>query len=512
MHSGPDYHGSSSTRRCFVPRTQYLITRRSPSGAGVHSLPPQPHKSTYSNVFASEPDNRAHTGLDATPGHDVVSALLFSTAGPDATRLSGEYNVASRRCRRPMDPERVLVEALARRDADDDIPRLDVAEESGELHACQKRSDILEACRRRDIPVLRSLAESPGGFLADHLRRIAWPILLGLPPPDAASGGDAGHVQSENHTGDWKELPRHRDEDQVQLDVNRSFIYYPNDQSEAQLEQCKSELSSLIIEVLRRYPYLCYFQGYHDICQVFMLVLEPFWRARMVARLSVLRIRDFMLPSLGPTTSQLRLLPDILAKADPQLRRHVATIEPFYALAGTLTMYAHNIEGYRDIARMFDVFLAREPVFSIYVFAQIVMGRRDEIFDIDDPDMLQVVLAKVPRNMDLDALIAKSVDLFDRYPPDSLRSWRRISSASVLKTGRDVSICAKQTPEDGHAYFRQQAQEIRWVDMRHRLTMAFWRYRRPSRAVGMAIAVVAMALYLQRNPAGVHYIMSLFSR
>ncbi len=26
----------------------------------------------------------------------------------------------------------------------------------------------------------------------------------------------------------WKELPRHRDEDQVQLDVNRAFVYYPN--------------------------------------------------------------------------------------------------------------------------------------------------------------------------------------------------------------------------------------------------------------------------------------------
>jgi TBC1 domain family member 20 len=26
---------------------------------------------------------------------------------------------------------------------------------------------------------------------------------------------------------DWKELPEHREEGQVELDVNRSFIYYP---------------------------------------------------------------------------------------------------------------------------------------------------------------------------------------------------------------------------------------------------------------------------------------------
>ncbi|KAL3955280.1 hypothetical protein ACCO45_010843 [Purpureocillium lilacinum] len=253
----------------------------------------------------------------------------------------------------------------------------------------EKESKILDACKWTDVPGLRALAESEGGFLNDGLRRAAWPILLGLPTPEAAANGHAD-------TGDWKDLPRHRDEEQVELDVNRSFVYYPNGQSEAQLEQCKSELSSLIVEVLRRYPYLCYFQGYHDICQVFMLVLEPPWRAKVVARLSILRIRDFMLPSLGPTTSQLRLLPDLLGKADPKLRRHIATIEPFYALAGTLTMYAHNIEAYHDIARLFDVFLAREPVFTIYVFAQIVMDRRDEILDIDEPDMLQVVLAKVP--------------------------------------------------------------------------------------------------------------------
>ena len=243
-----------------------------------------------------------------------------------------------------------------------------------------------------------------------------------------------------------------------------------------------------------------------------MLVLEPPWRAKVVARLSILRIRDFMLPSLGPTTSQLRLLPDLLGKADPKLRRHIATIEPFYALAGTLTMYAHNIEAYHDIARLFDVFLAREPVFTIYVFAQIVMGRRDEILDIDEPDMLQVVLAKVPRNMDLDVLIANSVTLFDRYPPESLRSWRCISSASVLKTARGVSVFTKQTLEAGHAYFQQQVKDIRWADMQDRVKMALWRYRRPARAFGIAIAVAALAFYLRRSPTLVHYMMSFFSK
>ncbi|KAJ4258693.1 GTPase-activating protein gyp8 [Fusarium torreyae] len=372
-----------------------------------------------------------------------------------------------------------------------------------------KTAEILEACKWRDISRLRALSEAHGGFLSDTLRRQAWPILLGL---DAPSDSQDDLVSDEDAFGDWKELPRHRDEDQVQLDVNRSFIYYPHNQSDAELSLRKSELSSLITEVLRRYPFLCYFQGYHDISQVLLLVLAPAWRARVLARLSVLRIRDFMLPNFGPTTAQLRLLPDILHAADPKLRRHLAGVEPFYALAGTLTMYAHNIEAYQDIARLFDVFLAREPVFTVYVFAQIILDRRNEIFEIDEPDMLHVILGKVPTKMDLDELIIKSAALFELHPPETLRYWRQISSYSALKTARDIEACSKQTMLEGSELFEKQVSELHWQEVQDRVKLVLWRYRRPVKTVGMAIIVGALAFYLRRNPSLVHRIASFFSR
>ncbi|KAF5595631.1 TBC domain-containing protein [Fusarium pseudocircinatum] len=387
---------------------------------------------------------------------------------------------------------------------------IEISQEPGMLsHA--KAADIIEACKWRDIGRLRSLAEAHGGFLSDALRRQAWPILLGLDAsPDEKDGPDLALAQEDSNA--WKQLPRHRDEDQVQLDVNRSFIYYPDNQSDAELSLRKSELSSLITEVLRRYPYLCYFQGYHDISQVLLLVLAPAWRARVLARLSVLRIRDFMLPNFGPTTAQLRLLPDILHAADPKLRRHLADVEPFYALAGTLTMYAHNIETYQDIARLFDVFLAREPVFTVYVFAQIILDRRNEIFEIEEPDMLHVILGKVPTKMDLDELIIKSAALFGQHPPETLSYWRHISNFSALKTARDIETCAKQTMEEGSELFEKQVNELHWQEMRDRIKLALWRYRRPVKTVGMALVVGALAFYLRRNPILVHRIASLFSR
>ena len=71
-----------------------------------------------------------------------------------------------------------------------------------------------------------------------HTSFIAGPILLGVKTPTFEGGRSSSSVSDEGLLypdvaagGDWKELPRHRDEEQVQLDVNRSFIYYPNSMS-----------------------------------------------------------------------------------------------------------------------------------------------------------------------------------------------------------------------------------------------------------------------------------------
>ncbi|KAK1979909.1 GTPase-activating protein gyp10 [Colletotrichum cereale] len=376
----------------------------------------------------------------------------------------------------------------------------------------RKTGDILEACKWRNIEALKGLAGTRGGFLTDALRRKAWPILLG--PTDSESSKDTVAAGKEDKDS-WKDLPRHRDEEQVALDVNRAFVYYPSHQNDTELEKNKSELSDLIVEVLRRYPYLCYFQGYHDICQVFMLVLEPPWRAQLVSRLSVLRIRDFMLTNLEPTVAQLRLIPDILQAADPNLKRHLAGTEPFYALAGTLTMYAHDIQTYGDIARLFDILLVREPVFSVYMFAQIVLNRRDELFDNDedDPSMLHLILSKVPQKMDLESLIASATVLYERYPPESLSAWRMISAASSLKTARSVELCAKQTMDEGYVYFQRQLADLKALERRQKLMRMLWMYRKGAAAAGLTVVVGLVAVYLgRRNTSPVSALAGLYNK
>ncbi|KAI1168233.1 rab-GTPase-TBC domain-containing protein [Nemania serpens] len=365
--------------------------------------------------------------------------------------------------------------------------------DTGSHHASTNKSErarILDACERKDVDELRAIAIAPGGFLSDPLRSRAWPILLGF---DA--GATSGGSTETSTSASWRHLPLHRDEEQVRLDVNRSFVYYPNDNTQTQLKEKKSELSDLITQVLREQPYLCYFQGYHDICQVLLLVLPAPLRPPAVSRLSVLRIRDFMLPTLAPAVAQLHLIPDILHAVDPDLCRHLSRNEPYFALADTLTMFAHNVQRYSDIARLFDALIAREQVFSIYVFAQIVTRRRDELLAHDEPDMLHFALSKLPPDLDLDAVIAEAALLFGRHPPESLRAWRRISGASVLKTTRDPGALARQSLRDGRVFFDRQVGELRRAELSQKVIQAAW----ANRTLLFTILIGVGAIYLRRT-------------
>ena len=376
-------------------------------------------------------------------------------------------------------------------------------------------------------------------------------MLLGIPAGadgrvDLEAASAAAGISAGEDSSAWEKLPPHRDEEQVQLDVNRAFVYYPRHASDADEARQKRALSDLIVQVLRRYPYLCYFQGFHDICQVFLLVLPPPLRTPTVARLAVLRIRDFMLPTIDAAVQQLLLLPDILRKADPALWNHLRLAQhprPFFALSGTLTMYAHDVQSLGAIARLFDVMLARPPAFSLYLFAAIVRAHREALFatPADEPEMLHHILSKLPgragisrgqttdgyRDGDekgpsspsLDDLIADAAQLAADYPPHTLPAWRSVPASSVLKTADDTRgggggggkaaekpLATGLTVADGERLFHSHVRELETAELRRRqmahVRKLLWQYRGPIRAVGVAIVVGAVAIALRRSGVG----------
>ena len=246
---------------------------------------------------------------------------------------------------------------------------------------------------------------------------------------------------------------------------------------------------------------LCYFQGFHDIVQVFLLVLGPDNAAQAVAHVSLLRIRDFMLPSLSPSLAHLQLLPAILYAVDAKLFQHLSTTQPYFALAATLTLYAHDIQEYADIARLFDFLLAQPAVVSVYFFAVIILSRRTELFEIpaDEPEMLHFVLSKLPQPLNLESLILKAVTLYHDHPPEKLpwRAWPKISRYSVLKTTRELN--SKQTIADGEVLFADQASQLNREQLRKKFVAQAWTYRRPIGGIGLAVLFGVLSFWLRRN-------------
>lgn len=235
--------------------------------------------------------------------------------------------------------------------------------------------------------------------------------------------------------------------------------------------------------------------------QVFLLVLGVDHATPAVSHLALLRIRDFMLPSLAPSLTHLELLPAILSAVDPMLCQHLSQTQPFFALAATLTLYAHDIQEYSDIARLFDFLLAHGAVVSVYFFAIIVLSRRDELFEIpaDEPEMLHSVLSKLPKPLDLEALISRTMTVFTKHPPEHLpfRAWSRISPFSVLKTTRE-SI-GVQNSQEGLDLFAMQALQLRRTELREQALARLWKHRRPAASIGVAVFVAVFSIWLRRG-------------
>jgi hypothetical protein len=214
-----------------------------------------------------------------------------------------------------------------------------------------------------------------------------------------------------------------------------------------------------------------------------------------------------MLPTLAPSLAQLRLIPSIIYSVNPRLYKHLPLTQPFFAIAGIITMYAHDIQEQSDICRVFDVLLAREAVFSVYMFAQIVLQRSEELFEVpsDEPEMLHSILSKLPRPLALETLIENTVELFERHPPESLKAWHTISDSSVLRTARYPDQTLSQSLEDGEVYFQKQVKDLQWVEQKEKVLNMIWKNRKFIRGFGIAVLVGVFSFWLRRSagPSGV---------
>ncbi|KAJ8303015.1 hypothetical protein KUTeg_019411 [Tegillarca granosa] len=233
-----------------------------------------------------------------------------------------------------------------------------------------------------DPAKLKEFAISRGGLLNDEIRKQAWPKLLNVNVDDIPKKPDA------------EVLKGHRDYNQVVLDVNRTLKRFPP--------------VDLIMRVLVNRPELHYYQGYHDICVTFLLVVGEDLAFALVDTLSLNHLRDFMDSNMDRTKHMLNYLYPII----------VGTV---FCLSWLITWYGHVLNDLRHIVRLYDFFIACHPLMPIYLAAAIVLYREEEILSNEcEMCVLHGLLSKIPDNLPFEQLISKAGDLFLQYPPPDL--------------------------------------------------------------------------------------------
>ncbi|KZT66235.1 hypothetical protein DAEQUDRAFT_695897 [Daedalea quercina L-15889] len=260
-----------------------------------------------------------------------------------------------------------------------------------------------------DWDALRKKSLGPYGF--GDARRTLWPLLLhvdhpesGVPTVDASSdpwtSTDVSGSGELELSADIDQALTHRDERQIGLDTNRSFVLYPVDEGPDR-ERLKRRLHELIVSVFRKRRLLNYFQGYHDIVSVLFLTLPPEVQTASVEKMSLHRLRDAMGMTLEPVVGLLRILKRLLQAADPEFSSVLERTSPlpYFALSNILTLLSHDVPTLPLIQHIFDYLLCRHPIATVYLVAAVVLSRRDEVrqlVEADDEGMIHSVLSTLP--------------------------------------------------------------------------------------------------------------------
>ncbi|KAI9438735.1 rab-GTPase-TBC domain-containing protein [Lactarius indigo] len=284
-------------------------------------------------------------------------------------------------------------------------------------HPSEKSWQLSQPRDFLDWDTLRLQSLAPGGF--GTARAYIWHVFFFA---DTASPSicffnfsirpELLHVHM--NTLQIKEIPEtqtepepHRDERQIRLDTDRSFVLYPVDDGPDDGRVARqAELNNLIVQLFRRHPGLNYFQGFHDIATVLQLTLPPELALPSLEKLSLHRLRDSMGHTLEPLTALMIILQRLLRLADPPyatlLEDHAPL--PYAALPHLLTLLAHATPTLPLIQHIFDYLLVRPPLAIVYLVAAITLSRKDLVLKLGeggDEGMIHSVLTGLPEFADL---------------------------------------------------------------------------------------------------------------
>lgn len=339
----------------------------------------------------------------------------------------------------------------------------------------QKIEDIVDAINCDETALFRQLAISTNGLVKDRLRRQIWPKLLDLgyfqcsasenedtdddkssfctccstagsdderrplascsaststatvSCLDSISAGDV--VWLEKWHERIEQLKSHSDYDQVALDVKRTLKRFPPNVTSDRRQQLQDQLTPIIVAVLSSNSNYRYYQGFHDVCLTVLLVFDDVRKTLDFCKcLARTYFRSFLTLNLEVACCKpLRLIYPLIYATNRRLFIFLeySQVGVHFAVSWTLTWFAHVVDDYKPLVRLYDFFLASHPMAPIYLSAALVLHKGDDLMlkCADDPDMALVhhFLSESSRgHLPVELLIKEATELFERCPPTKL--------------------------------------------------------------------------------------------
>lgn len=289
-----------------------------------------------------------------------------------------------------------------------------------------KIGSIIRCLLNSDIDGLKKLARQKFGLLNDSLRLLVWPKLVKadmietIPRPDN------------------REMETHPFYTQVVMDVNRSLKRFPPSIEETQRLSMQQQLIQLIMRVLIKNPSLYYYQGYHDICVTFLLILGEEMAFHVVDSISRTHLKQHMEKTMETTADLMEFILIMVDEEDGQLGdfMYKSGVGTIFALSWVITWFSHIFRDYKTVGRLFDLFLADDPMLPIYLSTTIVLYKKDDILKLDcDMAVVHQYLCSIlerEEDLPIEELIIQAKELFAKYPPDKLRSLQKIKPRSIV--------------------------------------------------------------------------------
>jgi hypothetical protein len=290
-----------------------------------------------------------------------------------------------------------------------------------------------------NIDGLRSFSRF--GFVNNTLRRKIWPILLGL---DDSKCNEKYAVTIHN---------KHKYYDQINKDVARSLFSFDvhKNQSAYIRHQNRISLARIIQSIFSIHPNLHYIQGFHDICSVFLHICadDEHLAFEMCQKLSVMHIRDHLRGSLDVVIQLISAVFPLLSMIDRQVHDFLQSsgTQSFLTLSWILTWFAHNVDCFESVARIFDFLLSSHPSMSIYLTAAVIVHLKFEVLKLPcEMSAVHQFFQDLPeKRIDFNAVILHAHTLFQLHPPAVLYAKSNIilpiDSVHNLKSVTDLLHC-----------------------------------------------------------------------